>query len=223
MNPQKPFCSVVFLITSFIILLAFSAWFWVYATPKQDQYQIPLENINIATSTDEIAGWETYKNEEYGFEIKYPSDMNIVERSIDDSNYHVTFDSKSKYINVIISTLNKPFSINMGENGFISDSQDEMTVSDSETDKALFSISPNVFMNEWHGFTLFDQNRASVPKDIVFIPHKDFVYAVYSGDENFPDQGKEENEDDYERRFSSFASQVYLFNDRVLSTFKFTN
>ena len=42
---------------------------------------VPLENIGACPqitracgSTDQTAGWKTYKNDEYGFEIKYPSD-----------------------------------------------------------------------------------------------------------------------------------------------------
>jgi hypothetical protein len=103
MNPQKPFCSVVFLITSFIILLAFSAWFWVYATPKQDQYQIHLENINTASSTDETADWETYKNDKYGFEFKYPNSWELSSLPKD------SWDGLVDKIIVIPSKVNDPY------------------------------------------------------------------------------------------------------------------
>ncbi len=38
--------------------------------------QAPLTTQQIATSTDEFADWKTYRNEEYGFEFKYPPSLN---------------------------------------------------------------------------------------------------------------------------------------------------
>jgi hypothetical protein len=46
MNSQKFLDSIVFLVTTFIILLASTVWFWMDTTPKQDRY-IPTESLNI--------------------------------------------------------------------------------------------------------------------------------------------------------------------------------
>jgi len=37
----------------------------------------PVVNQPITTISDETAGWQTYKNEQYGFEIKYPGDWHV--------------------------------------------------------------------------------------------------------------------------------------------------
>lgn len=48
--------------------------------------------ISISTP-DETANWKTYKNEQYGFEIKYPSNFQIDELKSDTYLLHISFNN----------------------------------------------------------------------------------------------------------------------------------
>lgn len=49
----------------FLISAGFAWWYLCKLPPEP-------ESENFASKTDEFADWKTYRNEEYGFEIKYP-------------------------------------------------------------------------------------------------------------------------------------------------------
>jgi len=55
---------------------------------------------------DQTAGWKTYKNDEYGFELKYPSNLNIDEENengitlLDYERGKENFDESQRYISV---------------------------------------------------------------------------------------------------------------------------
>lgn len=58
-----------------VILVGGYTW-WQYLEIRAERAYIPEVKVS---EEDDIADWETYRNEEYGFEIKYPDDWELKE------------------------------------------------------------------------------------------------------------------------------------------------
>jgi len=85
MKLQKRISTLVGIII--IVTVAIVAFVGVSAYQYFSKSQIPMTNVqpnpNSQNSNTETAGWKTYANTEYGFEIKYPPDSKIDDYSQD--------------------------------------------------------------------------------------------------------------------------------------------
>ena len=59
-----------------ILIAAGGVWYFFYKTP---QGQKEGEIVGPEQVTEETANWKTYRNEKYGFEMKYPPEYEITE------------------------------------------------------------------------------------------------------------------------------------------------
>ena len=52
-----------------------------------------INNIPISTTTNKTSDWKVYTNTQYGFEVKYPSDWKITDKSMTDSTINTKYPS----------------------------------------------------------------------------------------------------------------------------------
>ncbi len=70
--PQQIRFSIWF---SVILLAAFAVGYWTWTESLSDQYTVqnsPPPPLFAKEGKGELQGWQIYRNEEYGFEVKYP-------------------------------------------------------------------------------------------------------------------------------------------------------
>ena len=92
----------IFILIAIIIVIVVAVFAIGGVLAYQYYWQAPEEEILKETPADETADWQTYRNEKYGFEIKYPNGLEAKEKE------------QSKYVEIGLVLVN--FSIKIKEN-----------------------------------------------------------------------------------------------------------
>ncbi len=76
MNLKK---DIIIVTIAVVLVGAAGYWGWYNKTPATND--LSLVPIGQPTPPEEMVGWKTYRNEKYGFELKYPPEVKIVDFS----------------------------------------------------------------------------------------------------------------------------------------------
>ncbi len=206
-QPSKSYLKIVLLVVLGLIILAGAVYAGVTIGKKQSPPEVIPQVIETSPTPDETANWQTYRNEKYGFEFKYPQNWKINDKELpDDAIFRIESDIDSGVpYGPIDPPPTLPYSIVVG----------------------IIENASN--LDEW-----IANNNAGIKSKITTMKNNDFIYykaidvPSMSGELNYyiplnqkgsylnlslspyfePDEYKEQKE------------AVKLF-DQILSTFKF--
>ncbi len=83
MNSQKGSATVTLLVVLVVVVAAILTYFAFFKKPGEVAVSPTPTPTKTATPTpDETANWKTYTNNQYGFEVKYPSDWEQITPNI---------------------------------------------------------------------------------------------------------------------------------------------
>lgn len=139
-----------------IIVLAIVAVGGFYYYSQKSAQPKSAENSTQATITDQMAGWKTYTNSQYGIELKYPTTWNIVKNPGDPSAIIELLDSEYP---------GKPDT----------DAPANIFVVSTMTDSEVKNISSGK-LQENAGWSTTD--FAGVPYKVVYFPSKDLKVVI---------------------------------------------
>ncbi|MDI6591816.1 MAG: hypothetical protein QME61_02700 [Patescibacteria group bacterium] len=76
---MNQFFSKIWILAIFIILFAGGILAWQYFGVPKEEGKVPKEKVSKKIVEDETVNWKIYRNEKYGFEIKYPPKYKLKE------------------------------------------------------------------------------------------------------------------------------------------------
>lgn len=72
---------IVIIIAVAVLAAGIISWKFAKKTPAPVETKTTVQSVSQNKVTDETADWQTYRNEKYGFEIKYPSNLETIQNS----------------------------------------------------------------------------------------------------------------------------------------------
>jgi len=204
---------LIVIVVSAVYTAAFQSW--IKMRRANFKFDFPVNTMSPVNN--DIEGWQTYRNEEYGFEFKYPEDWSVVREDpfqTNERSYSVTLSNVSRFSSLSDETLqNESF----------------FDVSLLNSDPGLKDgkpANPNMLSaQEW--FNQYFSSGFPAP----LISKKEVMVVSYPAMRiSLPEVGGErvhiyllKGKDVYEIQYGLFAESFVPTYDQILSTFKFIN
>jgi len=198
--------------TVVIVIFAITAFTFVWIIQKNQSDEVPIETAKVnqvkkqevvVQPTGETAGWQTYRNEKYGFEFQYPKG----------STPFLEIGQKNEVIPA--TTTSKKVIIVRDEKLLLCCETTGVTV--LTLDK---SINPQEWLNN-HQREYFSESQqvAKISKEIIFNSKKAFALT---GEENIGSKYRVIALETNNSILVIIQDVNDAFSDQILSTFKFT-
>jgi flagellar basal body-associated protein FliL len=94
--PQKTF-SKIWILIILAAIVAGGILTWLYFWVLQEENKVPEVKM-LERKIDETTNWKTYRNDEYGFEIKYPKDAKVIEKKEDSVTLDLPTPTRSRLL-----------------------------------------------------------------------------------------------------------------------------
>ena len=167
-----------------------------------------LDNLISGQISTETADWKTYKDEEYGFEIKYPSDLiigkNNQEESVDD---YIEIKSNTDSITFDCSILKWKNENDYTAQKLEEDTGDTPRANEVITEKVIDSVEGVKVVSD--SFSIKINDSKVINSSDIYIIKDGNVYSFYCI-----------NKITENNKVQNYNSDIF---DQMLSTFKFIN
>ncbi len=165
---QKAF-SKIWILVVIAAIVAGGILAWQYLLLPEKEIKVAEEEVKVPEQEevieDETANWKTYRNEKYGFELKYPEDAEVKEHDY----------SEGKIINFIVDfgkiSNNKPVIISVKSQDMEGGMREAIDIQ-SETD---------ITINRIKGTKISGVDQKGLLVSEIWIKHNDLLY-IFKGE-----------------------------------------
>ncbi len=166
---------IIFLVFMGLVIIGGSVYFYVSHSKEP-----------VTTQSQDVSTWKTYTEKEYGFEFKYPEHLDLYSSGYkpDWSSLRIELRGENdgkrggEEITVDVISSGVPFVYNQEESAVYAKQSECLELRNSDTEKIVETLRPNIQKSNWSGFVDVDVN-ARPYFGRVFVPTKNKNAILY--------------------------------------------